>query len=549
MPTKAEQVIDLRNRELALQANIRSLWQQTANKLYPYVQIDSTFEPGSIRTTEIYDQTPMLDSEDMVSGLKQILIPSGQPFFAIKIGTNNEINDTIQRYTSMLTEVSHEKIYKSNFITEFDEVLRSLIIFGPASIFSEWSPKIGLNYKSCVLGSFQYLENSKKLVDGIVLTIEYTPRQAIEEFGEDNVSKKEDGTITDLMKAFNDPKKSNELFSFIYLTRPREIINPNLSQRFFGNMPWESVVVNEKEKLIVAESGFPEFPYHSARWKRPANEKHGRGIGTEILPQIKVLDRTMRNWIDVGNMAANPPREVLYSVNGPVRVTPGANNVVQEMGSIKALDSGLHGNFPITDESLNRQEDLIHRAFFKDAFSPLENLTGDRRTTLEIRERIKQTWHKIGPPVARVWYELLEKCMTRSILLLIRNGEVEPPPVELQGVNFGLEFVGPFALELRSQQAKAFREWVSFVGEMESVFPGAVDNVDADDAVMRMGRTFGVNAEDMASEEERDEKRRIRQAALERQQALEEAQMAGQAYPGTTKAPESGSPAEVLMEA
>jgi hypothetical protein len=547
MATKAEEIIDLRNRELALQANIRSLWQQTANKLYPYVQIDSTFEPGSIRTTEIYDQTPMLDAEDMVSGLKQILIPSGQPFYAIK--TNNKINDTIQRYTSMLTDISHEKIYKSNFITEFDEVLRSLIIFGPASIFSEWTVKTGLNYKNSVLGSYQFIENSKKLVDGIVLTVKYTPRQAIEEFGEENVSKKEDGTITEIMRAFNDPKKQNELFNFIYLVRPREIIKPNLSQRFAGNMPWESVAVNEREKLIVAESGFPEFPYHSARWKRPANEKHGRGIGTEILPQIKVLDRSMRDWIDVSNLWANPPREVLYSVNGPVRVTPGAKNVVQEMGSIKALDSNLNGNFPVADSSLDRQQDLIDRAFFKDAFSPLENLTGDRRTTLEIRERIKQTWYKIGPPVARVWYELLEGCVTRSILLLIRNGEVESPPAELQGVNFGLEFVGPFALELRSQQAKAFQEWVSFVGEMESVFPGAVDNVDADDAIIRMGHTFGVNTEDMASEEERDEKRRIRQAALERQQALEEAQAAGQAYGQTTKAPETGSPAGELMEA
>ncbi len=540
MATKVDEIIDLRNRELALQANIRALWQQTANKLYPYVQIDSTFEPGSIRTTEIYDQTPMLDAEDMVSGLKQILVPSGQPFFAIKIGTNNEINDTAQRYTSMLTEVSHEEIYKSNFITEFDEVLRSLIIFGPASIFSEWTPKVGLNYKNCVVGSYQFLENSKRLVDGIVLTIQYTPRQAVEEFGEE-VGK-------EVKKAFDDPKRQNELFSFIYLVKSRDVINPNLSQRFFGNMPWESIIVNEKDKLIVEESGFPEFPYHSARWKRPANEKHGRGIGTELLPQIKVLDRTMRNWIDVGNIWANPPREVLYSVDGPVRVTPGAENIVQETGSIKALDFNLNGNFPITETSLDRQQDLIHRAFFKDAFSPLENLTGDRRTTLEIRERIKQTWHKIGPPVARIWYELLENCITRSILLLIRNGAVESPPVELQGVNFGLEFVGPFALELRSQQAKAFQEWVVFVGEMESVFPGAVDNVDADDAVLRMGRTFGVNTEDMASEGERDEKRRIRAEKEQAALALEAAQVAAQGYGQTTKAPEEGSLAEMVTQ-
>ena len=541
MATKAEEIIDLRNRELAAQANIRNLWQQTANKLYPYIQVNTIFEPGSIRTTEIYDQTPMLDAEDMVSGLKQILIPSGQPFYAIKVGTNNNVGDASKRYTSMLTEVSHEEIYKSNFITEFDEVLRSLIIFGPASIFSEWTVKTGLNYKNCVLGSYQFLENSKKLVDGTIITVQYTPRQAIEEFGKENVGE-------EVMKAFAEPKKQNDLFNFIYLIRPREIISPNLSQAVSDNMPWESIIVNEKEKLIVEEGGFPEFPYHSARWKRPANEKHGRGIGTEIMPQIKVLDRASRDFIDVGNRWALPAMEILDTFEGKYRVTPGAMNIVNDLPSGRAIDSGLNGNFPITEKSLDRQQELIHRAFFKTAFSPLEDLTGDRRTRLEIRERIRQTWHRIGPPVARIWYELMDNCVTRSILLLIRNGVVPAPPSELQGVNFGLEFVGPFALELRSQQAKAFQEWVSFVGEMEGVFPGAVDNVDSDDAVMRMGRTFGVNTEDIASEEEREEKRRIRQEKEEAALALQMAQIAGQSYPGTTKAPEAGSPAEALME-
>ena len=538
MSEEAEKIIEIRNRELNAQANIRSLWQETSNKLYPYVQINATFEPGTKRTTEIYDQTPMLDAEDMVSGLKQILIPSGQMFFAIK--TNDQNTDSIQRYTSMLTERAHEAIFKSNFITEFDEVLRSLIIFGPASIFSEWTVKTGLNYKNNILGTYQFIENSKRLVDGILITVEYNPMQAIEEFTEGKVGK-------EVVDASNDVNKRNTVFKFIYYIRPREIINPSLSSTFTGNMAWEQTIVNEKEKEIVEESGFPEFPYHNARWKRPANEKHGRGIGTEILPQIKVLDRATRGWIDVGNKWADPAMEVLSSFDGPYRVTPGARNTVREIPTGKAIDSNLNGNFPFTEASLDRQQAIIDRAFFRDAFSPLETLTGDRRTTLEIRERIRQTWHKIGPPVARVWYEQLESCMTRSVLLLIRNGVVPQPPPELEGVNFGLEFVGPFALEMRSQQTKAFQEWVSVVGNMEAVFPGATDNVDSDDAIMRMGRTFGVNAEDMASEEQREEKRRIRAEQEQAKLALQVAQVAGQANQGLAKAPEEGSPAEALM--
>ena len=534
-----EQVIDVRNREKSRQSNIRTLWQDTSNYVYPYVQITAKFEPGTRRTREIYDLTPLLDAEDMVSNLKHILFPAGQTFFAIKVG-NEKLPDNIQRYISKLTEAAHDAIFNSNFITEFDEVLRSLIIFGPASIYSDWTPKTGLNYRATTIGTYQLIENSKRLVDGIIISVDYTPKQAIEEFTEDKVG-------PEVVTASKDTKKSNDRFEFIYLIQPREIINPNLSGKFTGNMAWEEQVVNVKEKLTVLESGYREFPYHTARWKRPADEKDGRGIGTEMLPQIKVLNRMNRDFNEVGNKWANPARETLSSFEGKFRTFPGANNVVRELPSSKAVDQGLNGNFNITEASLDRQVGIIDRAFYKNAFAPIEDLTGDRRTTLEIRERVRGKWPKIGTPVARIWYEQVAPLVERSILLLIRNGVVERPPAELEGVNFGLEFVSPFALELRSQQSKAFQEWAFIVGELEGQFPGATDNVDSDDAIQRLGRTLGVNTEDMASEEQRTEKREAR--ALKEQQALELAtlQAGSQAYGQTTGAPEENSPAAALM--
>ena len=535
----AEEIINLRNIELSAQSNIRNLWQDTSNFIYPYVQITSKFESGTRRTREIYDITPMQDSEDMVANLKHILFPAGQVFFAIKVGNNTKLPDNIQRYISMLTEVAHDSIFNSNFITELDEVLRSLINFGPASIFSEWTVKTGLNYRNAVIGTYQLIENSKKLVDGIIITIEYTPRQAIEEFG-DKAGEK-------VIEASNDPKKSNTKFKYIYIIQPREKINPNLSRKLNSNMPWEEQVVNELEKIIVFESGYPQFPYHTARWKRPANEKDGRGIGTEILPQIKVLNRMNRDFNEVGNKWANSAMDVLSSFDGTYRTFPGARNTVRELPSAAPVNQGLNGNFNITVEALKMQRDIIDRSFFKNAFNPIDDLTGDRRTTLEIRERIRGTWPKIGTPISRIWYEQIAPLVERSILLLIANGVVERPPPELEGINFGLDFVGPFALELRSQQSKAFQEWAFVVGELESVFPGAIDNVDSDDAIMRLGRTLGVNTEDMASEEQRTEKREAR--ALKEKQQLELAAMqaGGQAYGQTTTAPEEGSPAAAIM--
>ncbi len=535
-----DEIVNLRNIELSAQSNSRNLWQRTSDFVYPYVQITSKFETGTPRTQEIFDLTPLLDSEDMVANLKHILFPAGQVFFAIKVG-NTKLSDNAQRYISMLTEVAHDNIFNSNFITELDENLRSLIHFGPASIFSEWTPRTGLNYRNSVIGTYQLIENSKKLVDGIIMTVEYTPKQAKEEFG--------DEAGPDVLLALDDPKKSNTKFEYIYIIKPREIVNLNLSPKVSSNMAWEEQVVNVKEKLIVLESGFPEFPYHIARWKRPANEKDGRGISTELLPQIRVLNRMNRDFNEVGNKWANPARETLSTFDGKYRTFPGANNVVRELPSSRAVDQGLNGNFNITEASLDRQTGIIDRAYFKNAFNPIDDLTGDRRTTLEIRERIRGTWPKIGTPIARIWYEQVAPLVERSILLLIRNGAVEQPPAELGGLGFSLDFVGPFALELRSQQSKAFQEWAFIVSELDARFPGAVDNVDSDDAIMRMGRTLGVNTEDMSSEEQRTEKREAR--ALKEQQALELATLTagGQAYGQTTTAPEEGSAAELVTGA
>jgi hypothetical protein len=209
----------------------------------------------------------------------------------------------------------------------------------------------------------------------------------------------------------------------------------------------------------------------------------------------------------------------------------------------------MNGSFPISEASLDRQTAIIDRAFFKQAFDPLADLKGDRRTTLEIQERIRGTLKKLGPPVGRIWNEQLTKTLKRSVLELIRNRAVDPPPPELSGVGFGMEYVGPLALALKSEQARGFQEWLNFVGQAHVQFPdqNIPDNIDFDDAIPRIGRTFGVHIEDMASVEERDAKRAKREQDLQQQKAAELAAVASKSYKDASGSPGEGSPAEALM--
>lgn len=545
MPSKsAEEIIKLEEREWAKQSNFRNLWQQTADLVFPREnQITTLQATGTDKTVKVYDPTAILDSQDMASGLSAAFIPSGQQFFGL-IAKNKALSeiDVVSRYLSNATRITHEELFESNFMLQLNETLRSLIVFGTGNLYSEWdNKKLGLNFKDWDITFYQILEDNHGLVDTILLKYPMTARQAFQEFG-DKAGQK-------VLEALAKPETENKVFDFIHYVAPRENRNLNLSDTYNLNMLFESVFVNVKEKIIVEEGGFPEFAFAVCRWMKSSHEKWGRGQGTESLSAVKELQQMHKDFVECGNKWNNPPKEILDTFEGTVDVRPNALNFVQEKGTIRAIEQQVLGNFPITKEMLLFQQEIIHKAFFVDVFAPLANLPGDRRTTVEIYQRVKQAMKKLASPVYRVQSELFTPVITRCVLLLIRNGKIPLPPPELQGQGFGIEYISELALALRNQEAKAFMEWSTFVAEMEAVFPGAKDNIDSDSAIRRMGRSFGVNEEDMSSEEEVEAKRAARAQEMAAMQAMEAAGAAAEGYKKVKDAPETGSPAEALMSA
>ena len=534
---RAQTIIKLFEKEEAKAATFRSLYQETADYVFPREnQITSMSTPGEKKTDHLIDTTAVMASIEMASGLSQNLVPPGQRFFVIRASLRalNEI-EAVKQYLGEATEIVHEQLYGSNFMLQLNETLRSLCVFGTANLFSEYTTF--LNFRDYDIGQYIILENSKSRVDTMYMKFVYTARQAEQEWG-DKVGEK-------ILKVL--AEKPNEPFVFLHVVRPRTDRKAGLSDNL--NMPYESLYINMKEKVIVNEGGFPEFPYAVPRWTKSSNEIFGRGQGTFLLPDIKLLQVMNRDLTECANKHNRPPLEILQSFEGDVDMNPHGRNVVSELGTIRAVDRNAQGNFPITKDILEMKQDLIRKGFYNDVFVQLQQLKGDRRTTLEIRERIAEGLQRLGPPIGRIQEELFNPCITRVILLLLRNGQLPPMPPELEGQSFKLEYVSRLALELRSQQAQGLIRWVGYGAEMESVFPGVTDNVDSDTAYRDLGANLGVSVEHVASLEDVEAKREARAKQLQQQQMMDALEKAGKAYPGTTKAPESGSPAEMLMGA
>ncbi len=540
----ADEIIRLRDKKLGQQANFRTLWQDTADLIFPRQnQITSFQAPGQEKFTSIYDTTAILDSQDMASGLSSALIPTGQKFFGLTVRDKalNQ-NTRIRRYLAEVTEIVHEEMFESNFMLQLNETLRSLVVFGTGNLYSEFDLNRGmLNYRDYDVALYQILEDHHGAVDTVLLSFQLEARQAEQKFGREALSE-------NILKALEEPDKP-KLFEFIQYVGPREDRNATLEDN--RNMPWESSYIDVKEKTIVAEGGFKEFPFAVARWMKSSHEIYGRGQGTEALNDVRVMQRIMKDFIECGNKWNDPPREVLSgSVEGNVvNVTPGAINWVNQQNTIKALDQALNGNFPITKEMLEFQQEKIHRAFFRDVFVQLTDLQGDRRTTVEINERVREGLRRLAMPVTRLQSELLNSVITRSVLLLMRNGVVAPPPAELEGQRMGIEYLGQLSLALKDQQARGFMQFAAVIGELDPVFPDAKDVIDMDDAMPDLAEAFGVKTEHIATPQQIAAKRQARAAAQQTQQAMDMAEVAGDTYKKGVTAPEEGSASKELMEA
>jgi hypothetical protein len=312
------------------------------------------------------------------------------------------------------------------------------------------------------------------------------------------------------------------------------------------NYPYSSEYVNVKEAIVVDKGGYEDFPYHIPRWMVTSGEVMGRGIGTEINPQVKVLNRAMQDWIECSNKRVNPPLEVLESFDGDVEVFAGAINNVQEIPSIRAIENSALGSQAAGEKEIRMLREFVDKAYMKDAFNPITDLTGDRRNQLELRLRQLESLKKVGQPVGRIQSEWLEKVLRRTLKLLIKHGEIPSPPPGLDLIE--IEYLGLMSNALTAGQSTAFQRWAAIGMEMEDFYPGTTDNINVDSGFRRLGRSLGVKSDDMNTPEQRAEIRRQKQELQQQKMALEAAQTAGQAYGQTTGAPEEGSPAAALME-
>ena len=505
--------------------SIRSTWEDHWQEILDYVmprKADVTFvrSKGEKRTEVLYDSTAITANNLLAASLQGTLTSASLPWFHLKLrDTETNQNRDVQLWLEDSAKRMYEIFNESNFNTEVHELYLDLVSIGTGAIFveegSKGFDKEGIHFNCLHIAEYFIQENINGKVDTLYRKYKLTARQAIQEFGEENVGEK----ILESVK-----EKPDKEFNFIHAVEPTEDYERAVGKSS-TKLPVHSCHVCTEDKMVVRTGGYNEFPYLVPRWSKATGEIFGRSPSYNALPDIKTLNKAVEIGLKAWAKAIDPPLLVQDDgVIGRVRMTPGGITVVRHDGAIKPLQIG--SNWQITDMKENQLRTSIRQAYYSDQ---LQLQDGPQMTATEVQVRYELMQRLLGPTLGRFQTEFLNPLIERTFGIMLRAGGLLPEPDVIKGQKIDIEYVGPLARSQRMEESVAIDRLYELAMNVVQIDPSIMDNINHDEAIRLRGDLLGVPKIILRARDEVEELREQRQQAQMAQQQAEQQQQAAQA--------------------
>lgn len=487
---------------------------------------NANMSEGQLRTQELYDSTALMSAYTMTSNLFSYLMPVGSFWFGFT-AQDEKINDdpTMQQWMSNASSLTHKEIWRSNFQREMFLTIRSMVVFGTGVISVKKSGR-NLIFQSHHIGFMSFDDNNDGEIDTVYRQIFYTVRQAAQEFGKDNLNKS-------ALKHFN-AGKMDEKVEYVHVVAPNEDFDRDKNGS--SSKKVKSLYIAVEDKETVKSGGFDELPYLVARFSTVPGEIMGRCPAIELLPEIKMLNRMKRTFIEQSEKAVNPAMVVEDDgVIGQPVTDPGGMVYIRSGAQMpQPWQTGT--NVALNAEIIAAQQQLVKEGFFNNRFQSLDNQ--QNMTAFEVGVRKEDDLSVVSPAVTSLQKETLDPLLGRALNLLIGMGKIEKPA---QSFDFDIAYQGRLALAMAAVQTNAMLATLSLWAPYAQVKPEIFENINFDKSIRESWLASGAPAKNL---NDFDEMIAQRQEIVDIQKASAQADIAdtaSKAYRNVSNVPDEGS--------
>jgi len=503
----------------------RGTWEVNWQEILDYVMprkadVVTLRTRGEKRTEVLFDSTAITANNLLAASLQGTLTSPSLPWFSIKL-RDEELNEDrdVQLWLEDTARRMYDTFNETNFNTEVHEMYLDLCSIGTAALFVEEGSNgfdtDGIHFNCLHIAEYYIQESIDGKVDTLYRKYKLTARQAVQEFGFDNVGEK----IQTASKERPDHK-----FNFIHAVEPTADYERSTGKSA-TKLKFHSCHVCEEDKMVVRTGGYNEFPYLVPRWSKATGEIFGRSPSFNALPDIKTLNKAVEIGLKAWAKAIDPPLLVQDDgVIGRVRMTPAGITVIRNDGAVKPLQIGT--NWQITDLKENQLRTAIRQAYYSDQLQLQE---GPQMTATEVQVRYELMQRLLGPTLGRFQSEFLNPLIERVFGIMYRAGALMQEPEIIKGTKIDVEYLGPLARSQRMEESVAIERLYSLAMNIAQIDPAIMDNIDHDEAVRLRGKLLGVPKTVLRGKDDVDNMRTMRAEQAQMAQMAQEQQALGKA--------------------
>jgi len=471
--------LDLYNKLQSEREELENIWGEVCKYVRPNLALTKE------KAADVYDSTAMLAAEYLTSSLWSYISNSSTNWFYLKAKDSAKENPLIKAYLHTATEAIKDSFHNSQtgFYYKCYEFYADLVNYGTAIFYTyEDLTRKEVSYQTCNLQD-TYIYSASNTVDTVIRKIVLSATEALDFFGENNVSKK-------ILRSSKE--QNNEEFTFLHITCPAKI----MAKKFHSSrkMPFASYYIDVAEQSILQESGYFEFPFMVSRWYTHTNNLYGQSPAMIALPDIKMVNAMAKTMLIAAQKLIDPPMLAPneLSIQG-IKTVPGSviyGGIDPLTGNqlIKPLAMGIESGNTYTMQEQVRNS--VRESFF---YSLLLYAYSANATATEVLSVNEQKLKILGSKIARIQSEFLYPLIKRQLVLLQRLGLVQGLPISFHWQDIEVVFLSSWNRFEKFTDSFALSQTSNFIQSVQSFCPDAYKLVDWQAAISLMAEANGLS--------------------------------------------------------
>lgn len=457
----------------------------------------------------------------LASGMTSGLTSPTRPWFKLALTDVDLMNyDSVKEWLSIVQSRMLSVYSRSNIYGVLNSLYHEVGAFGTAAMILLEDFKTVIRGRNFTSGEYVLSAGADGRINGFGREYWMTAAQLIEDFGKENVSPQ----VINAMN-INRPDQFFKINCLIEVNDNRISDRADFAGKPYRSVYWEQVSPDYTHFLDVR--GFDEFPVLAPRWDiTTTSDVYGRGPGWDALGDVKMLQKLTKTYLLALEKVADPPVQVDSNID-EVNLLPGGVT----RSSTSSPNAGMRAAYEVRPDlaamgvGITNVKQSIDSFFFADLFLMIYQADRPDMTAREIVERHEEKLLMLGPVLERLESELLDPMIERTFNIMLRAGLIPPPPPELQGQEWHVDYISMLAQAQKMVGLTAIEQTARFTGSLVSVFPGAADNFDADEAIRSYGDMIGLPPKIVRSPDKLDQLRQERAKQMQEQKAAQDAQV------------------------